>query len=100
MTLTDAIQLDENIEYTPLKNKPSLEDQYNSGFLANKPFFIKHYQKINGRKRLKYWYFSRQGLSISKKEYKHQFAENRHIPNWYASTYIPGSNMNIIQIIL
>lgn len=90
MSLSDSITLDENIEYTPLKNKLSLEEQYNNGVLLNRPFFIKHYEKINGRKRLKYWYFNRHGVSIVKKEYKHQFSENRHIPNWYASTFIPG----------
>lgn len=77
MSLSEAVVLDEDIDYTPMKNKEPLADQYDAGVTAAKPFFIKHYEKINGRNRLKYWYFNHLGVLKPKAEYKFIKAKSR-----------------------
>ena len=70
MSINDAGVLVGEIDYTPMKNKPSLSDQYDAGVLANKPFIIRHFENSTGRKRIKIWYFDHVGTSISKAVYK------------------------------
>ena len=77
MSINDAGVFVGEIDYTPMKNKPSLSDQYDAGVLANKPFTIRHFENATGRKRIKTWYFDHTGQLISKPIYKYYKAKAR-----------------------
>jgi len=87
MSLSDAVTLDENIVYAPMKNKPALETQYTSGVTADKPFYIRHLQNINDRNRIKFWYFDHAGVQIDKPTYKYFKAKARR---GVLLDYVPG----------
>ena len=87
MSLSDAVTLDENIVYSPMKNKPALATQYTSGVTADKPFLIRHLEKINDRNRIKFWYFDHMGVQIDKVTYKYFKAKARR---GIALEFVPG----------
>ena len=72
MALSDTGVLLNGVVYTPMKNQPALATQYTTGVTANKPFSIRHFEKLEqgDRKRIKIWYFDHIGDVMPKHMFK------------------------------